>query len=426
VGCPARTSAARWQVVLVLMAVVGIGHFNRVSISVAGDERLIPASGIKEWQMGLVYSGYLLLYTLAMVPGGWFIDRVGPKAAMLSVLLGSTIGMTLTGLAGYVFSTAMLLWVMLLLTRSLMGLFNAPQHPGAARLVGNWIPPAGQNLSNGLVIGSACLGIACTYVLFGKLIDLFDWTGAALIAGGLTLALTLIWLWIVANRPEAAEQTKGRVTTAAPGSLRTLLRNRSLLFLTFSYGALSYIQYLFVYWMKYYFEGICRFPKEESRVYAMILTLMWGLGMVVGGWLSDWVRQRLSHRLGWALVPVGGLLLAAVAVLLGVLCPLPKLALVCFGVAMAGIGTPEGSFWTLSVELGGQRGGTAAGILNTGGNGIGLLAPLLTPLVSQWLGWQVGFGLASVACLLAALSWWWIDPGERAIDLDTACHNLTQ
>src|SRR5262249_18031353 len=56
--------------VLLLMLVVAFGHFNRISISVAGTERLIAPNGISETRMGWVYSGFLWCYTLAMLPGG--------------------------------------------------------------------------------------------------------------------------------------------------------------------------------------------------------------------------------------------------------------------------------------------------------------------------------------------------------------------
>jgi dipeptide/tripeptide permease len=61
------------------------------------------------------------------------------------------------------------------------------------------------------------------------------------------------------------------------------------------------------------------------------------------------------------------------------------------------------------VELGGRRGGTAAGICNTGGNLGGLLAPLMTPWVSELWGWPWGIGLGSLICLAGATLWVWID-----------------
>ena len=52
--------------------------------------------------------------------------------------------------------------------------------------------------------------------------------------------------------------------------------------------------------------------------------------------------------------------------------------------------------------------------MNTGGNGIGLLAPILTPLVSAKLGWIWGISLGAMIGVLGAVCWWWIIPREPA------------
>ena len=69
--------------VLLLMLVVATGQFNRISISVAGAERLIPEYGVAPKDMGMVYSAFLVVYTLAMLPGGWFIDRFQARGRRL-------------------------------------------------------------------------------------------------------------------------------------------------------------------------------------------------------------------------------------------------------------------------------------------------------------------------------------------------------
>ncbi len=74
-----------------------------------------------------------------------------------------------------------------------MGITNVSTHPGAARLVGEWIPPRQQNFVNGLVNFAALMGISLTYPLFGKMIDRFGWTDASFIAAGGTLCLALLW-----------------------------------------------------------------------------------------------------------------------------------------------------------------------------------------------------------------------------------------
>ena len=50
----------RWQVVVMLMALCFISHLNRISMSVAGDERIMKQYGIAPVKMGIVYSAFLL------------------------------------------------------------------------------------------------------------------------------------------------------------------------------------------------------------------------------------------------------------------------------------------------------------------------------------------------------------------------------
>src|SRR5262249_44239487 len=54
-------------------------------------------------------------------------------------------------------------------------------------------------------------------------------------------------------------------------SWHSLFRHRSLMFLTISYGAVGYIEYLFFFWMHYYFDDVLKLGKVESRVYAAVL-----------------------------------------------------------------------------------------------------------------------------------------------------------
>src|SRR6516164_7874364 len=87
---------SRWSLVLLLMALAGLAHFNRIAISVAGDEVFIGAGGIRETRMGWVYTAFLIVYTLGMIPGGRLIDRLGPVRALagLGLVMGTFAGLT--------------------------------------------------------------------------------------------------------------------------------------------------------------------------------------------------------------------------------------------------------------------------------------------------------------------------------------------
>lgn len=95
---------AGWGIVPLLMTVSFICYVNRVSIATAGDTRIMAQYEISPTRMGSVYSAFLLTYTLCMIPGGLFIDRVGPRAALLTVVLGSSVFVALTGVIGLAIS----------------------------------------------------------------------------------------------------------------------------------------------------------------------------------------------------------------------------------------------------------------------------------------------------------------------------------
>ena len=175
------TLPGRRTTVLLLMLVVACGHFNRVGISVAGTERIIPGNGISAKNMGLVYTAFLVFYTLAMLPGGWFIDRFGPRRALVLLGFGSTVFVALTGCVGLVFheATGACCWAAGGQVAAGNGVCAAASRLG---------PDGGRPASapseaaqvNGWVNFSACLGIAATQLVLGALIDRFDWPVALL------------------------------------------------------------------------------------------------------------------------------------------------------------------------------------------------------------------------------------------------------
>lgn len=415
----------RWQIVGLLMAYSFMTWFNRVSMSVAYDEKIKDEAGISPEDMGIVYSAFLFFYMVCMTPGGWLIDRFGPWVALVVMGVGSALFGALTGTAGLpVLMTAGLLWPALIAIRSLMGMLTAPVYPACSRVVAHWVPRTQRARANGLVQGAAAVGIACAFPVFGWLIDWVDWQKAFLISGAVTMLLALGWTVLGSNYPaqhRAAGMAAG--TSAQVGaSWWTLLANPSLMLLTLSYAAVGYIEYLFFFWMHYYFEKILKFDESDSRVYAMILTLSMAVGMVVGGWIADRLRTAFGGGRSIGLVPALGMCAGGVLLVLGVLAEETVWIVTLLALAMAAVGATEAPVWTMAVELGKRNGGTAAAICNTGGNAGGMIAPYITPFASGWItrhygvselvGWQWGIGLSSVIAVCGAVLWFWITPDD--------------
>ena len=474
----ARPSWVRWRIVVLLMALSFVSWFNRVSLSTAYTDRIRDQFAIDETAMGAAYSALLFVYMLCMTPGGWFTDRFGARLSLGLMGLGLGVFVCLTGAVGWVVASAGLLLTSFVMIRMAMGFFAAPMYPAASHVVAHWIPFPRRAWANGLVQGAAPLGIATTYVLFGKLIDLYDWQSAFLLTGAVTGAIGLSWLLYARDHPvehAGVNAAEGRLIHAGDAdqpvvsdsdlerfgsshaagketALRAeesrliesrethafepggelgivsapfppvspvvgwldLFRNRSLVCLTVAYAAVGYFEYLFFFWMQYYFKDVLHLETKVSRVYSAIPVLAMALGMPLGGFLSDWLVRVAGRRWGRALVPMGGMIAAAVLLLVGLQTREPLWIVTWFSLALGAMGATEGPQWTVAIELGGRRGATAAGIFNTGGNLGGLLAPIATPWISEMFGWQWGISVGSIVCLAGVCLWWWIDPRQRS------------
>src|SRR5678815_551148 len=252
------TTSRRWVILAFLMALCFISHFNRASITSAGDERIMQQFGISPEQMGVIYSAFLVVYTLFMIPGGWLIDRRGPRFALACMGLGSALFCVFTGGIGFGIVAAGSVWMALLVVRSLMGFLSVPLHPGVARAAGNWFPPEQQSLANGLVTGASIFAYAAVHPIFGSLIDRFDWPIAFVITGSITALLAVAWLMFATDRPADSPQPQFNAASidvserASVSAEWSAGRGRTLLLLTLSYSAVGYFQYLFFYWLHYY------------------------------------------------------------------------------------------------------------------------------------------------------------------------------
>ncbi|MEX0712088.1 MAG: MFS transporter [Pirellulales bacterium] len=441
-----RASQVRWRIVALLMAFSFMNYVNRVSMSVAGDE-IRGTYGLSETELGTVISALIAAYMLCMVPGGWLSDRLGASRALTLMGFGSAAFCALTGvlvLAVAPSQTAAMLG-MLWLVRALMGAFTAPLYPAAGRAVSRWIPFGQRARVNALVTGVAMIGIACTYPLFGLLLEQFGLAGAFLMTGLVTAGLAVLWagyardepgqhprvnegeLWLISGGTDAPAATfasepppveRGRQAAAWGG----LLRNRSLWLLTASYAAVGYVEYLVFYWSEYYFKNVLHFSELGGRIAAMIPPVCMGLCMPLGGWLSDRLMSVVGYRGCRAAVAMFGMVACSIMLTSATVVTNDVAIVACFALSLAFIGLTEAPAWATAIDLGGKRAGTSAAIANTGGNTGGALSPTITPWVSgllvaeglnQQQGWAWGMRLASLICLVGAILWFWIDASER-------------
>lgn len=74
----AKPSNVRWRIFAIVFALTVINLVDRVSLSIAmptiaGEFQLTPS------MQGLILSSFFWAYALLQIPGGWLIDRYGPR-----------------------------------------------------------------------------------------------------------------------------------------------------------------------------------------------------------------------------------------------------------------------------------------------------------------------------------------------------------
>lgn len=408
------TTGTRWRIVFLLFLFALFGHFNRVGISVAGTEIFIKKYELSTTKMGWVYTSFLIAYSAGMLPGGWLIDRIGSRRAMTIYGISMGIFVALTGVLGWFVKDAYGLWIGLLLIRSCAGICSAPLHPGAAHVISDLMPDRSRATANGMVTAGALVGIAFCYPIFGALVDLFDWPAAFVICGLTMVVYATVWSRVAScnwGREQSSQPTSE--SNSSDTFSRAPLLNTNICLLAISYAAYGYFQYLFFYWMGYYFEEVLHVPDTQARWTSFWIMLAQGAGMAVGGLSTDVVCKLLGLANGRRLIVVSGMGLGGLFGLLAVFSHTQFAVAGCLAISMAALGICEGVFWTTATDLGGRSRGFSGAFMNTGGNIGGLVSPVLTPVMAKQIGWSGSIGVACAVAALGGMIWFLIRFPER-------------
>jgi MFS family permease len=405
----------RWRIVVMLMGYTALAHFNREGLAVAGSEVFIKKLGISEVEMGWVYTSFGIVYTTGMLPGGWLVDRFG--SARVLTCLGLTMGtvVALTGSLTWLSNAPASLLMGLLLLRGLTGACSAPLHPGAAHVASDVMPDRHRATANGMRTAGALIGIAFSYPIFGWLMDTFGWPWAFVVSGGALIGFGVLWKRVASpSLPARHPSTSTAMAETDSRAEWLLLRQSNLWLLALSYAAYSYLQYLFFYWLDYYFKTELKVSDADSRRASFYIFLAMGAGMAIGGLSTGVLCKLFGTNRGRRCIVMFGLILGALFARLGVQMQDYFSVSVCLAISMALLGMCEGVFWTTATDIGGKARGFSGAFLNTIGNVGGFIAPVLTPFMAQTMGWP---NAISVACLIAGLGglmWFAINSPESS------------
>lgn len=401
-----------WPVRYKLVGLLAVGsminYADRVNISVAAPV-MMAALGWDEARFGLIFSAFLLGYTLLQFPGGVIADRWNTCRVIALACAGFSLFTALTPLGALAFG-------LMLLIRFCVGLFESVSFPAYAALNARWIPRYEYGRAQTISLSGSHLGQAVAYPLTAWLVLTFSWPTVfyvnALIGGVWLVA----WLAFATNTPaehpgvSAAERREIEMHAASPvaaaGSLGTVLKSPQVLLLSLAYLCMVYGLWMIILWLPTYLVNARGFAVQTMGWLGIIPTVAGFAGVVSGGTLSDvLLRCGYSPRFARAQAPALCVLLGVPVILAAAFVPWRELSVACLSLYMFLANLGGGACWAIPVELSPKHVGAISGFMNGAGNLAGIFGPMSAGfLVAATGNWTLPFlaiaGLLSVAGLV--------------------------
>jgi sugar phosphate permease len=358
--------------------------------------------GLTAVQMGWVFTVFQLAYGLFEVPTGRWADRVGTRSVLARIVIWWS---ALTAATAAAFN-----YPLMLLVRFLFGVGEAGAWPCVARTFSRWIPRSERGRAQGIFFAGAHLiaGLTPAFIVGGGLLggwpgllSVMSWRGVFVVFGLVGLVWVAVWLYWFRNDPSQhpavnAEELAAIVAdrpreSAHPSGLAywgALIRSRNMIALSVMYIPNCMIFYFCITWLPTYLLERHGFNISGMALFAGLPLLVSMPGDLLGGWLTD----RLSSRYG---LRVGRCALGAVLIAAGT------------GLTMFTLGAA----WGTAIEIGGNHVGVVGGTMNSIGNLVAMLNPLIVAYSVEWFAsWDVPLYVMGGLFLIGAACWTIIDP----------------
>jgi ACS family glucarate transporter-like MFS transporter len=324
----------------------------------------------------------------------------------------------------------------MLSTRFLLGIGEAVVYPASNRVVASWVPSGERGIANGVIFAGVGAGAGIAPPLITYIMVHHGWRWSFWISALIGLAVGVVWVWVARNTPkehpwidatEAAYIEAGLPRSATgeakPLPWSSIIGNRNVLKITFSYFTYGYVAYIFFSWLFMYLNKVRGLDLKSSSYYSMLPFLAMAMCSPLGGWVSDRIAGVYGKKAGRAGVACFGMALAAVFVALGTRAQDARLATIILAGGAGALYLSQSAFWSVSSDIAGKSAGSVSGVMNMGNQFGGWLTSWVTPLIAKHFGWGTSFLVAAGLCLLGSLTWLVVKP-EQEIRSGVEDHEL--
>jgi ACS family glucarate transporter-like MFS transporter len=406
----------RFRIHVFLFFLIIITYLDRNCIALVGTQ-IKSEFGLNNEQFGWVLGAFSLAYALFEIPSGILGDRIGQRAVFIRIVLWWSLFTVLTGL-----TTGL---VSLIIVRFLFGIGEAGAFPTSAGVISRWFPVNETARGvNATTIGQT-LSLTIAPLIIVPLAAHYGWRTTFFING----FIGLFWVWIcyawfrnnpsemkgISEKERTYIEENRRFKTHSPKfRLRSVLKSRSLLALSAIHFCANWGFYFFIAWLPVYLREGRHFSEQEMK---WTISFMFAIGLIVvlsGGFLSDRLVKRkglLFGRRFFGMTILGG---TAIALFITGFTSSNTVAVISLTVAYLFFPLNNTTVYSTCVDLGGNRAGTTAGVVNFAGQIGGLFLSLtFGKLADVTHSFTIPVIVVAVVLFIGCFLWFFVDPGKQ-------------
>ena len=285
----------RWWIVALVFLATLINFIDRLTISVLAPV-ITTQLGLTNLQFAGITMWFLIAYTASQGLSGKLYDRIGTRRGFtLSILVWSIAA------SAHAFARGL---VSLSCLRFILGLGEAGNWPGAAKVIAEWFPVRERAFAMGIFNSGVAVGNMVAPPLIVFLQMRFGWQTAFLVTGGLGFFWLLLWLLFyetperhTALAPKEYALIKEGQAASADGrkiGWAELLQYRQVWAIVLSRFLTDPVWWLYITWLPLYLYNVRGFSLKQIGMFAWLPYVAADAGSLLGGWLSGNLIAR-----GW-------------------------------------------------------------------------------------------------------------------------------
>ncbi len=392
----------RWTMALLTSAGIFVTFVLRVNLSPVAPI-LQQDLHLSDFELGLVLSAFLWVYTILQPVAGLLTDRFGARA---SLFVGGLATSVLTLLTGFTNS-----FLSLFAVRTLIGVTQAPNFVSGAKVTASgWYREEERARATSIWIAGGRLGPVLAFPLAAWLGSSYGWPWVFFATGLMGILWCAVWYVGFEDNPKVTPRKVESKRSNIRESLPIVISPLGLGLTLASFGQ-GYVAYYFNLWLPTYLVREQKFTILNAGIFATLPLIAAVVTVLfVGGFVSDYLVKMGASPLGLRRrLFVLGMVVTAFLMFATAYAPNAYSALLLLSLAGASLGFSTPSLWVALVEATPKSmAGTMGGVQNFGGNVAGIVVSVLTGYILQishsfFLALVAGSAAAFIGAISAAL-----------------------